>query len=797
MENDLPIHEVQSCRKLDFEDVDLQEINDNALPLCITDGNRRNQIFLPLAIPDDLVPKLDMEFDTEVAAKNFYQKYAKASGFGTRLSKGHKDKNSDLMLDRVFCCSREGKKPKDKRNMIVKCPRPETRCDCSARMKISCRQGEKYRVVQFVAEHNHELSTPSKTHLFRSHRHLTMAHEAEIYMARSCGITPKQSIELMSKQVGGRENLGFIRDDLKNYLRSKRSIPMMQGDTGGVLEYLQGMQLEDPNFFYAIQVDEDDLITNIFWADAKMRTDFAHFGDVVCFDTTYRKHKDGRPIALFVGVNHHKQTTVFGAALLYDETILTFEWLFDTFAKAMMGKIPRTILTDQDGRMATALASQWPTTYHRLCIWHIYQNAATHLADVFKDFQNFSTDFSHCIYDYENEDDFFEGWSEMLKTYGLEDNKWLKKMFDIKEKWALVYGRETFCADMTTTQRSESMNSVIKKYVSYKHGLLEFFEHFQRLLDDRRYNESVADFKGNQSTPAMTFPCRILQHAASVYTHEVYEKFKEELCKGIDCKWEVDGDLGNQMSYRVTPHGKTSHHLVTYDSSTNSICCSCKKFEFAGFLCSHALKILMTLNIVTIPDAYILKRWTKAAKIGNVHVSSESSPEMELKAKLSFRYKELSYLYMQLMTKASECDEAYQIAKDGFWKMLEQMDACCQGKKKMKEVRIEEHCSVYQDVDTNPSEIAYNKIKGIKVKEKVTYKSSKRPRSALEMATKKRKYKVKEKFSSKRLQELGNNVVNSSMDSATIQGFAPELPPQQGQELGNNDDSDQQVAKDE
>ncbi|XP_071939829.1 protein FAR-RED IMPAIRED RESPONSE 1-like [Coffea arabica] len=325
---------------------------------------------------------------------------------------------------------------------------------------------------------------------------------------------------------------------------------MMQGDTGGVLDYLQRMQLEDPNFCYAIQVYEDDLKTNIFWADAKMRTDFAHFGDVVCFDTTYRKHKDGRPIALFVDVNHHKQTTVFGATLLYDETIGTFEWLFDIFAKVMMGKIPRTILTDQDRRMATALATQWPTTYYRLCIWHIYQNAATHLADVFKDFQNFAADFSHCIYGYENENDFFEGWSEMLKMYGLEDNKWLKKMFDIKEKWILVYGRETFCADITTTQRSESMNSVIKK-----------------LLDDHRYDESVVDFRGNQSTLAMTFPCKILQHAASIYTHEVYKKFKDELCKGIDCKWEVDGELGNQVIYRVTPYDKTSHHLVTYDSS--------------------------------------------------------------------------------------------------------------------------------------------------------------------------------------------------------------------------------------
>ncbi|KAL8170628.1 hypothetical protein V2J09_022432 [Rumex salicifolius] len=105
------------------------------------------------------------------------------------------------------------------------------------------------------------------------------------------------------------------------------------GETGGVLEYLQGIQIEDPNFFYAIQVDEDDLITNIFWEDAKMKVDYDDFGDVVCFDTTYQKQKNGRPIALFVGVNHHKQTAIFGAALLFDETSYSFVWLFDTFAR--------------------------------------------------------------------------------------------------------------------------------------------------------------------------------------------------------------------------------------------------------------------------------------------------------------------------------------------------------------------------------------------------------------------------------------------------------------------------------
>ena len=36
---------------------------------------------------------------------------------------------------------------------------------------------------------------------------------------------------------------------------------------------------EDVNFFYSIQVDEDDLITNIFWADSKMVSDYAMFAD--------------------------------------------------------------------------------------------------------------------------------------------------------------------------------------------------------------------------------------------------------------------------------------------------------------------------------------------------------------------------------------------------------------------------------------------------------------------------------------------------------------------------------------
>ena len=80
------------------------------------------------------------------------------------------------------------------------------------------------------------------------------------------------------------------------------------------------------------------------------------FGDVVCFDTTYGFNIYGRPFALFVGVDNHKQLLVFGAALLYDESIQSFKWVFEVFADAMRARQPQTILIDERPECAAAAA---------------------------------------------------------------------------------------------------------------------------------------------------------------------------------------------------------------------------------------------------------------------------------------------------------------------------------------------------------------------------------------------------------------------------------------------------------
>lgn len=75
-----------------------------------------------------------------------------------------------------------------------------------------------------------------------------------------------------------------------------------------------------------------------------MIKDYAHFGDVMTFDTTFGTNEEYMPVGVFVGFNHFRETIVFGASLLYDETFDSFKSLFRDFS--MIGRL-------LDGQYAT------------------------------------------------------------------------------------------------------------------------------------------------------------------------------------------------------------------------------------------------------------------------------------------------------------------------------------------------------------------------------------------------------------------------------------------------------------
>ena len=74
----------------------------------------------------------------------------------------------------------------------------------------------------------------------------------------------------MSTHAGHKANIGYTRLDAKNYLKAKRQRNMVYGEVGCLLQCFQQQLLENPSFFHAYQMNIDEQITNVLWADAKM-----------------------------------------------------------------------------------------------------------------------------------------------------------------------------------------------------------------------------------------------------------------------------------------------------------------------------------------------------------------------------------------------------------------------------------------------------------------------------------------------------------------------------------------------
>ena len=106
--------------------------------------------------------------------------------------------------------------------MIRTCNRDDTRTNCPVKLYVSLvRETGKYKVTDFIEEHNHTLHLSEIVYMMRSQRKISEVHAGLIELASSYGIKPKAAHKLMSREAGGRANLGFTELDQYNYLRTR------------------------------------------------------------------------------------------------------------------------------------------------------------------------------------------------------------------------------------------------------------------------------------------------------------------------------------------------------------------------------------------------------------------------------------------------------------------------------------------------------------------------------------------------------------------------------------------------
>ncbi|XP_039010064.1 protein FAR1-RELATED SEQUENCE 5-like isoform X2 [Hibiscus syriacus] len=99
-----------------------------------------------------------MEFESEDAAKIFYDEYARQVGFVMRVMSCRRSERDGRILARRLGCNKEGYCVSIRGKFgPVRKPRSSTREGCKAMIHIKLNKSGKWVITRFVKEHNHPL----------------------------------------------------------------------------------------------------------------------------------------------------------------------------------------------------------------------------------------------------------------------------------------------------------------------------------------------------------------------------------------------------------------------------------------------------------------------------------------------------------------------------------------------------------------------------------------------------------------------------------------------------------------
>eukprot|EP00258_Populus_trichocarpa_P019488 XP_006384743.1 protein FAR1-RELATED SEQUENCE 3 [Populus trichocarpa] len=629
-------------------------------------------------------PCVGMEFDSENAAKTFYDEYARRLGFSTNVAHFTRPKTDGAMAAREFVCGREGLKRR-------------SAYSCHAMLRIELKSPGKWVVTHFVKEHNHSTTSLRKVKYLRPRRHFAGAAKSVAETGQGVGVAPSgvgQAAAVVSSRVG--QGVGVVPSGVMylsmdgnhtpvaetnhgvrntppaepnrviktsttvNYIgRPNNQKRTLGRDAQNLLEYFKKMQAENPGFFYAIQLDDENRMANVFWADARSRTAYTHFGDAVTFDTNSRVNQYRVPFAPFTGLNHHGQTILFGCAILLDDSEASFVWLFKTFLTAMYDQQPASIITNRDRAIQTAVSQVFPDARHCNCKWHVLREGQEKLAHVCNAHPNFQLELYNCINLTETIEEFESSWRDILDKYDLRGHEWLQSLYDARTQWVPVYFRDSFFAVMSPNQGFDG--SFFDSYVNQQTTLPMFCRQYERALDNWFERELEADFDTICTTPVLRTPSPMEKQAANLYTRKIFAKFQEELVETfVYTANRIEGDAAIS-TFRVAKFEDDQRaYIVSLNYPEMRANCSCQMFEYSGILCRHVLTVFTVTNVLTLPPHYILKRWTRNAKISTG--MDDHGGDLPGQESLTLRYNNLCREAIKYAEEGAIAAETYNVA---------------------------------------------------------------------------------------------------------------------------------------
>jgi hypothetical protein len=604
-----------------------------------------------------------MEFQTREEAQKFFNLHAYVVGFSVSCVSSYRTtskKRNNEVIRFTMKCNKYGVNNQTEADNIV-AQRQSTviaKSNCKVEMVASEKHGI-WTITSINLLHNHELCPQSR--FYRSHIYMSDGEKEMIRTMKHCNMPTRDMVAVLAFIRGGMAQLPYNKRKVSNY-SSSINREVSNNDMMEVLDWFSKKKAENPGFHHAIDLDGENKVRSVFWADARARLYYDICGDRVSFDTTFLTKKYNLPFAPFVGVSPHGKTYLFACAFIINESAESFEWCFRQFKEAMGGKCPKTIITDQDKAMDNAIKAIFKEAVHRCCLFHVKKKIDDKGGTVFQANEGLYEELQDVIDKSLTIHEFETLWQAMIKEHNVEHVKIFQDLWKSKHRWVPVYFKDKFFPFIQTTARSEGTNALFKKGVGPQFSMTSFLREYQRIMDNMHANEDELDHNAiNKKVNEKKFitDYYIERQAHKLYNVSIFWKFQKLLkdVTRLQLREESKGKIYwvfQAKNYPIKEH-RQRDYLVQVNEQTEEYSCICCKFQKDGLLCSHILKIMLHLQVEKIPDKYIIERWGKREKkLFNDTVAAPNEDSIVL------RFNVLSRLLRHTASNGSKNKRKYQ-----------------------------------------------------------------------------------------------------------------------------------------
>ncbi|KAF6139143.1 hypothetical protein GIB67_002405 [Kingdonia uniflora] len=237
----------------------------------------------------------------------------------------------------------------------------------------------------------------------------------------------------------------------------------------------------------------------------------------------------------------------------------------------------------------------------------------------------------------------------------------MQEIFNIRQRWIPLWNRETFFAGMNNTGRSESTNSFFNGWLPITTGLYSFVTKYEAALIEVYEQESAEDFALEHRYRQVGPHQALLKDAAKIYTRIMFHKLQDQFDQVVRFVVIERHVEGNVRQLTVKSHsGRAELFELQIDLEKLTGNCGYKLFEYVGLPCCHLLKVFSKYDILKIPEAFIMTRWTIGA-----NKFSRSYDESQLEGdnlRHALRHSHLSLRASILFERASKMKESFDFA---------------------------------------------------------------------------------------------------------------------------------------